>query len=220
MRILKTRFRYFILPLFFLLFSGGVFATELPAPTIGVNPDIYYPLDEILYLEGRAKPNSTLQIHFLKQGEKPLRLVAKSDQNGEWVLAERVPLKAGDWEVRARIVDGEQTSSWSNPRIIKAIITGITLGGVTVKFSFFVLLLVISAGVIIYLFFRLKREAREKTEVQLEQDFSELRHDIIEELKHLERKRPLSQEEREHKDKLLRNLEHTEKEINRKLKDI
>ncbi|MBI2591776.1 MAG: hypothetical protein HYW34_03820 [Candidatus Brennerbacteria bacterium] len=77
-------------------------AKVLPVPVISVNPDIYYPLDEVLYLEGRALPNSTVQIQFLKQGAKPLKFNSKSDANGEWVLAEKINLESGDWEVRAR----------------------------------------------------------------------------------------------------------------------
>ena len=101
------------------IFLGGYFfhtnaiifsADELLVPTITINPDIYYPMDEILYLEGRAQPNANVQIQFQKQGAKPMKFNSKSDSNGEWVLAEKVPLEAGDWEVRARII-GEKDSS-------------------------------------------------------------------------------------------------------------
>jgi len=205
---------------FFLLGYAGNAVAALPIPSIGVNPDIYYPFDEILYIEGGAKPNSTVQIRFQKGGAKPIKVVTKSDLKGEWVFAEKVPLEAGNWEVRARIVEGGATSDWSNPRIIKAISTGIIVGGITIKFTFLMTLLIISAGLIFYLFFRMKKEAREKTEAFIEQDFSNPRRDIAEELKHLGRKRSLSQEEQDHRDKLLRDLEHVEKEINRKLRNF
>lgn len=192
----------------------------LSQPTIAVNPDIYYPQDEVLYIEGRAKPNSSIQIQFLKPGAKIIRLVTKSDQNGEWVLTERAPLEPGDWEVRARLVEGERVSEWSNPRVIKAIATGVTLGGITIKFTFLIILFVLAISVILYLLFRVRRETREKTGAMIEQDFSELKRDIMEELKHLASKRELSKEEQEHRDKLLRDLEHVEREIGRKLKDV
>ncbi|MCH7882882.1 hypothetical protein IIA95_00465 [Patescibacteria group bacterium] len=216
-----TRYHYSVIVVLFLLFVGVASAAfDLPTPTIYVNPDIYYPVDEILYLEGRAKPNATLQIQFLKPGAKPLKLVTRSDQNGEWVLAERVPLEGGNWEVRARVIEAERTSLWSNPRIIKSIITGVTIGRVNIRFSAIAFLLMIAAGVIFYLFFRMRQVAREKTGLQIEQDFSELRRNVAEELRHLARKRSLSKEEEEHRDKLLRDLEHVEREINRRLKDI
>lgn len=200
--------------------SFGFAAEEVSVPTISVNPDIYYPLDELLYLEGRAKPNSTVQIQFQKQGAKLLKVVAKSDQNGEWVFAEKAPLAEGDWEVRARLVEGEKTSEWSNPRIIKAVATGIMLGGVTIKFTVIFLLFLFAVIVILYLLWHIRRTARDRTEGEIQQDFSELRRDITEELRHLESKRELTKEEAEHRDKLLRELEQAEKAIERKLKNI
>ncbi len=54
--------KFLIFSTLFVLFQFSIFnfrifitqAVELTIPTIVVNPDIYYPLDEILYLEGRA----------------------------------------------------------------------------------------------------------------------------------------------------------------------
>lgn len=207
-----------LIPTFLILSS--VFGAELSAPTIDINPDIYYPLDEVLYIEGRAEPNTAIQVQFQKSGAKPLRLVTKSDQNGEWVLAEKAPLEAGNWEIRVRAIKGDKVSRWSNPRIIRAIASGITLGGLTIKFSFLFIVLVFGAFLILYLYFRLRREHNEKTAALIEQDFSELRRNVADELKHLERQGALSNEEREHRDKLLRDLERMEREIERRLKDL
>lgn len=210
--------RIFLLLFMFPFFASA--AADLGVPVIAVNPDIYYPLDELLYLEGRAKPSSAVQIQFQKPGAKPIKLVTKSDLNGEWVLAERVPLEAGDWEVRACAAEEGRSAECSNPRVIKAIVSGLVLGGVTVKFTFIFLLLFLAGCVIVYLLWRIRREARARTEVEIQQDFSELRRDVTEELKHLENKRELSQEEKEHRDKLLRELEQTERGIERRLKNM
>jgi len=135
---------------------------ELPTPNIAVSPDIYYPQDEIIYLEGSAVPDSTLEINFQKQGQKPITLTTRSDARGEWVLAEKVPLNEGDWQVRARMVKftGE-TSLWSNPRLIKAVATGFVVGGVTFKFSalvfFMLLVFVLSVVMVIYFYSRMRR---------------------------------------------------------------
>lgn len=90
----KTIFILFIIQLLIIV-SGAIAAGELSVPTININPDIYYPFDEILYLEGRAGPISNVQVQFQKLGAKPLRFNVKSDANGEWVLAEKVPLVGG-----------------------------------------------------------------------------------------------------------------------------
>lgn len=222
MRNIREKLRIFLLILILTLVSGGslVSAEELPSPAIAVNPDIYYS-DEILYMEGNAKPNATVQIQFQQSGSKPFNLNVKSDARGEWVLAQKVPLEAGNWEVRARIVSSSgETSSWSNPRVIKVIATGFNIGGFTVKFTFLILLFAGGVLVIVYLLWRLKREVRQSAVSHIGQDFSDLRRDVVEELKHLERKRSLSREEAEHRDKLLRDLEHIEKEIESKVKDI
>ncbi len=147
---------------YFFIFGSGFAAEELRPPTITINPDVYYPLDEILYIEGRAVPNVAIQIQFQKSGAKPVNLNIKSDTNGEWVLAEKVPLEKGDWEVRARVVlNSGATSEWSNPRVLKAISTGFVIGGFTVKYAFllflFLVVLTFSIILILYFFFRMKR---------------------------------------------------------------
>ena len=64
-------------------------ANQLPAPTINISPDIYYPFDEILYLEGRADSASNVEIQFQKQGVKPLKFNVKSDINPNSIIAEK-----------------------------------------------------------------------------------------------------------------------------------
>ena len=248
---LKTGFKFlFVISVFsFLVISaiGGFaldgnlsFAAEnFPVPMISVNPDIYYPLDEILYLEGRAKPNSTVQVQFQKQGAKPLKFNSKSDANGEWVLAEKVPLESGDWEVRARLIAAgggingqEKTSEWSNPRVFKVIVSGVTIGGLNIKFAFlvFVLLVVLFAAAFIFFYFRWKvrqlkavivskeiKEARDSVKDGL----SEIRKDLIDELKIMESSgKTLSVEELSRKEHLLRELDLLERNMDKEIQDI
>ena len=235
----------FVIPFFaiffFLLLAGDVYAAEhLPAPTIAIHPDIYYPLDEILYLEGRTAPNATIQVQFQKHGARLVNLNVKSDGNGEWVLTEKVPLKAGNWEVRARLVDSlGKTSSWSNSRIIKTIVTGITIGGITIKYSFLLALLFIiltaSAIIAVYWFLKIRwfqskiqtdrvKELEKQLAIKVIEDgFADLRRSIIEELEHLDSKLGnggLSKEEEDHRKNLLRELRQLEDAIEKKIDDI
>lgn len=223
-----------------LLFSFGTRqadATELFQPTIIINPDIYYPLDEILYLEGRAPANFAIQIQFQKSGVKPIRVIAKSDQNGEWVFAGRAPLEAGNWEIRARAMKNEQVSEWSNPRVVKVIFTGIVLGGVAIKFSVLALiiigLLVIGGAGTFYYSRKVKRlreesqrtleqKEREILGSEVEQNFTELRRKVEKELEHIERrleKGELTDEEKEHREHLIREIKEIEETIEKKIKN-
>ena len=214
--------------------TGIVFATEvLPVPVISVNPDIYYPFDEIIYIEGRALPNSTVQIQFQKQGAKLLKFNSKSDANGEWVLAEKIPLESGDWEIRARFLAGpDKISEWSNPRVFKVIVSGVTIGGINIKFAFltFTLLVVLFAAASIFFYFRYKvkqlkaviiskeiKEARDSVKDGL----SEIRKDLIDELKIMESSvKTLSAEELSRKEHLLRELDLLERNMDKEIQDI
>lgn len=206
----------------------GFAAEVVPVPEIAVNPDVYYPLDEILYLEGRAMPNATLQIQFAKQGARPVQFGAKSDPNGEWVLAEKVPLEAGDWEARVREVFGnDKVSEWSNPRVFKVIVSGVTIGGVNIKFASLVLIIVIILVVGMGIFFYFMGKVRHLNSVLLSKEireaqgsiregFSELRRDLLEELRLLESSgTTLSADEISRKDHILRELELLQKNMER-----
>ncbi len=236
-----------LLPLCFLALalSGTALAIqELPTPTIAVNPDVYYPFDEVLYIEGRAAPKETVQVRFFKQGAEPVLFTTKSDANGEWVLAKKVSLEEGDWEVRARVYqDSGAASQWSNPRVFKAVITGITIGGINIKFAaltfIIVVLLMFSGGLTWYFDLRVKQQMREKAEelekklhdkqresieTLVEHNFDKVHERIAEELKRLNNKflekGRLSSEEEEHQEQLLKDLRRCEEEIAKKLKDI
>lgn len=214
---------------------GVAFAAQeiLSPPVISVTPDIYYPLEETLYLEGRADPHATLQIHFQKAGAKPVNLTVKSDANGEWVLAQKLLLEAGEWEVRVRTVTSSgMNSEWSNPRVFKAVATGITIGGVNIRFAFLsffiVVLLITGIAVVAYFSWRVRRlkgvlVAKEIREVRdsVRGGISEIRKDLLEELRLLESsQRPISGEALARKEHLLRELENLEKTIEGEISDI
>lgn len=207
---------------------------EIASPTISINPDVYYPMDEVLYLEGSAEPNFSIQIRFQKQGAKPVVFTSKSDSRGEWVLAEKVPLEAGDWEVRAKVVDvkdKDNVSEWSNPRVFKVVVSGITIGRVNIKFAALslVIIILLIGGIVVVLYFsnrvrRLKtvllnKEIGEAQE-SVREGFSQLHQNLRDELRLLESQKNLSQEELVRKEQVLRNLENIERNIQKEIKDI
>jgi len=226
---------FLILLILFSVFAVlPVFAQELREPTIVINPDVYYPLDEVLYLEGRAESNYAVELRFQKQGAKPLTYKTKTDSRGEWVFAEKMRLEAGEWEVRARTVDPlspDNVSEWSNPRVFGVVISGITIGGINIKFAvlFLIIVILLICGVVLFLYFnyrvrRLKtilisKEIGEAQE-SVRKGFVELRQNLIDELQVLESRKGLSQEELIRKEQLLRDLENLERGMQSEIKDI
>ena len=141
---------------------------------------------------------------------------------------------AGDWEVRARIIDpqnADNVSEWSNPRVFKAVVNGITIGGINIKFAALslVIILLLILGIVSVLYFtnrvsRLKavllnKEIREAQEAA-RKGFSEMRQNLLDELKLLESRKNLSVGELERKTHLLRDLENLERGVEKEIEDI
>jgi len=214
--------------------SNIVHDKPLFQPYISISPDIFYPLEEILYLEGRAEPNSLVMINILKQGEQPVRFTVSADSFGEWVVNEKVFLSSGNWEVRARQQVGQEVSSWSNPRNIRSIVTGVNVFGINIRY------VVIASVVLIFLFaifsisiyFRkkiakLKHGLMEKhlkeTEERFHHGFEEVRRGLMDQLKDLAVSsdgRSLTPEEINKRDEILRELEKLEKGLEHDIRDI
>ena len=141
---------------------------------------------------------------------------------------------AGDWEVRARIIDpqnADNVSEGSNPRVFNVVVGGITIGGLTIKFAAFSLVIVILLilGVLLILYFsnrvsRLKamlldKEISEANET-VRKGFSEMRQNLFDELKLLESRKNLSAEEVERETRLLRDLKNLERGVEKEIDDI
>lgn len=213
------------LPVFLLLMLGGAFlgavprtalAAELLVPTINVAPGVYYPLDEVLYIEGRASSRGSVELLFERSvgGVNPIRVKSDVNADGEWFYSGRLELASGEWNVRARTF-GNSPSDWSIPRIIRSVVSGFVIGGITVKYMpvVSVLLVLFLSGLVllVYAFVRVRtvrrmaaeREIKTKTEgleealrekdrqifaSRIEENFSAIRKKIMEELEHLETK--------------------------------
>lgn len=186
------------------------------APSINVAPQEYYPLDEAIYLEGKAEPKNKVQIYFEKisGGVQPISFEVLANSNGEWFLSQKLELSSGEWSVRARVMS-DPPSDWSNPRIIKSVVSGFLIGGLKIKYAPVVGLLSIgflTAGVLLVYSMlrvraiqrksiadnlreknkRLEKELREKEKEMIEHtvsdNFAEIRKKLAGELEHLETK--------------------------------
>ena len=106
----------------------------LPSPEISVHLDYFYPWEEILYLEGRAAPEALVTVSLEKTGREPVQFVAAADAAGAWIVAEKVYLSSGDWEIRARQQVGRAASAWSEPKALNSIVTGANILGLEVRY--------------------------------------------------------------------------------------
>lgn len=215
-------------------------AVELLPPTISVAPIEYYPLDEVFYIEGKAAPNTRLELFFERTGggAAPIRVLKEVNANGEWFYSEKLELASGEWMVRARSIGNKETySDWSNPRVFRSVVSGFIWGSLKIRYLPILLviatLLALAISFFIWSVYKLRsirsvefREAlrkkdRELIEREVETEFAALRRELREELSHLEAKdKKLSRAEEAHRERLLRELERAEETIEKKVKSI
>lgn len=249
----RIRIGVFLLVLFIFL-STGAFASaqtppalpaapSLPPPTprvtltepiISISPEDFKPLEEFLYVEGYAVPNATVHVEFQKQGEKPVKFSVKALSNGEWTVSGKTFLSTGYWEIRARQQVGAEVSDWSNPRVIRSIVTGVTFLGFTVRYVVIAAILFAFLFIIAAIFFYFLRRIRRfkeqlfatqlhETQDRYRKGFAEIRKDLMDELKLLSANaqgRPLTPEELERKDHILRELDELEQTLSQDMGNI
>lgn len=207
---------------------------ELSEPYISISPDYFYTLEEILYIEGRAEPSAIVIVVLKKETEKPVKFTVRADSTGEWVIAEKTYLSSGNWEVRAQQQFGTQVSGSSNPRVIKSIVTGISLFGLQIRYvviaSIILVILAVIAGIFIYFRKKISKLQRglmerqlKETEDRFHKGVAEIRKDLMDQLKDLAadtQGRQLTAQEIEKRDHILRELEELEQNMEHDIVDI
>lgn len=224
--------------LFIIAVFGRVFAQAPQSapvePYISISPDNFYTMEEILYIEGRSDPAAIVTLELQKQGEKPVKFSIKADSSGEWVVAEKAYLSAGDWQVRARQQVASQISGWSNPRVIRSIVTGVNIFGLSIRYVVIVIIALLVLAVIAFIFFYFRRKISmlqrglvekqlKETEDRFHRGFAEIRKDLMDQLKDLAinaQGRSLTPEEIDKRDHVLRELEEMEKNLEHDIGDI
>jgi len=196
--------------------SRTLSTTPLNEPYISVSPDYFYPIEEILYIEGRANPKALVVVVLQKPGDRPVEFSIQADSIGEWVIAKKVYLKSGNWEVRARQQVGEQISDWSNPRVIQSTVTGVHIFGFNVRYVVIAFIVALFLALIVSLFiYSLNKIQKAKlnffkkqineTETRFHRGVTDIRKDIV---------------EKESGDRVLKDLEKLEKEFDENIEDI
>lgn len=207
----------------------------LAEPIISISPDDFKPLEEFLYVEGYAVPNATVYVEFQKQGEKPVKFSVRALSNGEWTLnQQKTFLSSGYWEIRARQQVGTEVSGWSNPRVIRSVVTGVSFLGFNIRYVVIATILLVFILIIAAIFFYFLRRIRhfkeqlfEKqlhdTEDRYRKGFAEIRKDLMDELKLLSANaqgRAMTPEELERKDHILRELDELEHTLSQDMGNI
>lgn len=167
------------LSIIFLTSRSALAAEFIAPPTISISPDLFYPLEEMLYVEGRTAPDAVVTVLLQKHGDTPLKFETRSDAEGGWSIARRVPLPEGYWELRAKVRDvSNNDSDWSPPRVVRSIETGWQIAGFTVKFSFLagIILLILLGGVsfFVYSLIRLRQVREDQTRFKDQNRIQEL----------------------------------------------
>jgi len=203
-------------------------------PYIAISPDYFYTLEEILYIEGRSEPNAVVTVILEKQGEQPIKFSVKADSLGEWVIAEKTYLSQGNWQVRARQLVGTLVSGESNPRVIRSVVTGVDIFGLRIRYVVIGGIAVLFFAVLAFVFAyyrrkirRLQRSMMQKqlsdAEQKIHHGFSEIRKDLMDQLRDLAANaegRTLTPDEVDKRDRILRELEELEKNLDHDLSNI
>lgn len=224
----------------FLFFTGfaaraaGETIESLPEPYISISPDYFYTLEEILYVEGRADPKALVTVTLRADNERPVKFTVKPDSTGEWVIAEKTYLPSGNWEVRARQQIGGVISDWSNPRVVKSVVTGVSLFGFRIRYvviaAVVLVFFLILGCVLIYFRKKIKKLQRglvekqiQATEERLHRSLAEVRKELMDQLRDLTQNaenRPLTSAELEKRDRVLSELENLEHDLHHDIDDI
>ncbi len=183
----------------------NISTTPPKSPEINVAPEIYYPLDESLYIEGKADPKSKVEIFFEKPSSNPVRKIVESNSGGEWFLSEKLELGSGEWMVRARIAS-DPPSDWSNPRIIQSRVTGFIVAGVRVKYApiaiALVILFLLGGAFLIYAIMRARSVRVGARERELKEGMERHERELRENMERRERELRESLEKMEHESRI------------------
>ena len=137
--------------------------------------------------------------------------------------------------MRARVTGKDaEVSDWSNPRLLRSVVTGVRLGGATIKYvtiaAVSLLFLAVVFGIFAYFLLKVRKLRRElfgkemkEAKASVEEGFAEIRKDLIEELRLIEvgaQGGKLSTSQLERKEHILREIHNIEKNIEKELGDV
>ncbi len=204
---------------------------SISAPEISVHPAIYNAGEEILYIGGKALPNSIIVI-FLKQDNGLIKTwETTSDEDGSWSFYDDELFPNGIYIISATTEDSRGAVSDLSPEYeMKVSLNGITVGSLLIDYGSLILILallvVIFLIVIVCVCYKIKMERKriwketKEAELSLKKTFKELRINLEKKIEYFDSKPGLSVKERKIRDSVFKILKNSEKIIRKEIRDI
>lgn len=232
---------------FLVILPSAIFAQTAPytttpgsqalvEPMITVSPDSFNSFEEVLYIAGRANPNALVAVLIEREDKSgaPVKFTVYADSLGEWVVSGKTYLNPGYWNVRARQQINSLISDWSNPRIIRSIAAGVNVYGLQIRYVTIasIILVFLIVLTVVFIYFRrkigrlqqgLKEKQLKEAEDRFHKGFAEIRKNLMDQLKELAANsegRALTREELEKRDRVLKELEDLEQNLDHDFGEI
>ena len=204
---------------------------SISVPEILVYPAIYNAGEEILYIGGKALPNSIVVI-FLKRNNSLIKTwETASDEEGSWSSYSDELFSNGIYVISATTEDSRgAVSSLSKEYEMEVSLNGISIGSLLIDYGSLILMLfllvIIFLVITVYVCCKMKKERNniweetKEAELSLKKTFKELRNDLERKIEYFDSKPGLSVRERKIRDSVFKILRDSEKIIEKEIKDI
>ncbi|MCK4592559.1 hypothetical protein KAT63_03945 [Candidatus Parcubacteria bacterium] len=211
--------------------SADVNIKSIPSPEISVHPGIYNAGDEILYIGGKALPNSIIVISFRQDNNLIKIWETTSDEEGSWSFYSDELFPNGIYAISATTEDSRgAVSDLSKEYEVEVSLNGITIGSLLIDYGSLILILallvIIFLSVTVCVCCKMRKE-REKiwketkeAELSLKKTFKELRNDLEKKIEYFDSKPGLSVGERKIRDSVFKILRDSEKIVEKEIRDI
>ncbi len=201
----------------------------LKPPIITSIPKIHNRNDELIIRGTSFYPNVTVKLYIGSDNEEEETITAdvSTDNEGNWSYFYKGKIDKGTYEVWGRVFDERGAQSLDSTRHIMTVISS----SIIAKFCpwIIILLLLIIAGLILYIFYQRKEYREEKLRILTETEeaklklgkiFAALREEVDELIVLADKKPGLSESERRVKEKLKESLDISEEFISKEVEDV
>jgi hypothetical protein len=205
--------------------------SSIEVPIITTIPDVYNSGEEILYIEGRAMPNTIVILYLKKEDEIVKKWEIVCDGNGNWQFTTEELFQSGEYKIQAQTRDARGAiSNFSEEHNLKIILNGFAIGSFLIDYWTMIMILIILIALLIILFVifvlrekkehkKIDKEVREARE-SLKATFNLLRKKIEKRIKSIDSRPGFRKEEKEIRNDIFKILNSSEKIVEKEIKDI
>ncbi|MCK5061357.1 hypothetical protein KAR28_02310 [Candidatus Parcubacteria bacterium] len=201
----------------------------LKAPIITSLPKIHNRKDDLIIRGTSFYPNVTVRLYIGSDNEEEETMTAdiSTDNEGNWTYFYKGKIDKGTYEVWARIFDERGAQSLDSTRHIMTVVSPSIIAAYCSWIM--ILLLLVIAGLILYIFYQRKEYREEKLRILTETEevksrlgkiFAALREEIDELIILADKKPGMSESERRVKEKLQESLDISEEFISKEVEDV